>query len=343
MLVRLPFLIILALCGALAAAHADSVHIIKKGETIYSLSRNYGVSIAQIEKVNPRLDKNQLKVGQRVVIPGTQPSPPPPPSPSPKPPTPPPADTNKTPPPLATASTYKVQKGDTLSSIARSFKVSPDQIKNWNRLSGNTIQPGQVLKVASGDTPVKTPDAEPPVKPPGSEPPPDDKRDQLYQFVSKIRTQLDAPRVEKGRWKYIVVHHSGTPSGNAKAFEYYHRYVRHMENGLAYHFVIGNGSGSGDGEIEIGNRWKKQLQGGHLASESLNEIALGICLVGDFDNSRPTRRQIAALIELIDYLQRRTTVGTVKPKLKLHREINPKPTDCPGKYFPGDALHRIFG
>ena len=69
-------------------------------------------------------------------------------------------------------------------------------------------------------------------------------------------------------------------TGTVKGMDRYHREVRHMENGLAYHFVIGNGSGMGDGDIGIGSRWTKQLDGGHLTSERQNQVSLGICLVG---------------------------------------------------------------
>jgi len=117
--------------------------------------------------------------------------------------------------------------------------------------------------------------------------------------------------------------------------------VRGMENGLAYHFVIGNGTDSGDGEIEVGDRWYKQLQGGHVRSDAQNEIAIGICLVGDFQADRPTRRQVSALIELIGYLQGK--VGDPKPLLFLHRDINIISTDCPGRNFPAAAIYRLFG
>ena len=113
-----------------------------------------------------------------------------------------------------------------------------------------------------------------------------------------------------------------------------------MENGLAYHFVIGNGHGSGDGEIEIGPRWVKQLQGGHLHSDELNMIALGVCFVGDFNTTRPTKRQIAAAIELVTYLRQRC--GPPEMIFKGHKEINPRPTECPGKYFPLAAFHKLF-
>lgn len=161
-----------------------------------------------------------------------------------------------------------------------------------------------------------------------------------YTYLTPaIRKAIDRPgsSVRKGRWRYIVVHNSGTKQGNAKAFEYYHRNVRRMPNGMAYHFVIGNGTSSKDGQIEIGGRWHRQLQGGHVHSDYLNNISLGICFVGDFNKQQPTRKQQEALDELIKYLRKR--VGKIDGKqasVKPHRDINPPkwPTDCPGDKFP---------
>jgi hypothetical protein len=167
-----------------------------------------------------------------------------------------------------------------------------------------------------------------------------------WKYLSRpIRAEIDRAKVRKARWRYIAVHNSGTRQGNARAFEHYHRYVRRMQNGLAYHFVIGNGTSSGDGEIEIGNRWRLQLQGGHVHSDYLNNISLGICLVGDFNRDLPTAQQLAALEELIRYLRQR--VGRIDHKwsiVKAHREINPPrwPTDCPGDRFPYRWLHGKF-
>ena len=167
-----------------------------------------------------------------------------------------------------------------------------------------------------------------------------------WKYLSKsVRAEIDRAPVLSRRWRYIVVHNSGTRQGNAKAFEYYHRNVRGMPNGMAYHFVIGNGRSSDDGEIEIGSRWRRQIQGGHVHSDYLNNIALGICLVGDFNHQEPTRRQIEATEELIRYLRQRVgkidrTWAIVKP----HREINPPrwPTDCPGDRFPYRWIHGRF-
>jgi hypothetical protein len=167
-----------------------------------------------------------------------------------------------------------------------------------------------------------------------------------WKYLSAgVRREIDRAPVQKRRWRYIAIHNSGTRQGNAKAFEYYHHRVRKMPNGLAYHFVIGNGTSSGDGEIEIGNRWRRQINGGHVHSDYLNNIALGICLVGDFNRDEPTRRQLAALDELIRYVRQR--VGKIDRQwaiVKAHRELNPPrwPTDCPGDRFPYRWLHKEF-
>jgi hypothetical protein len=52
---------------------------------------------------------------------------------------------------------------------------------------------------------------------------------------------------------------------------------------------------------------------------------------------------LAALEELVDYLRRR--VGRSKGRVlivKAHREINPRPTTCPGKRFPYRWMHQRF-
>lgn len=44
-------------------------HIVKKGETLYSLSRKYGVSVADISRSNHFSTKYELKIGQQILIP----------------------------------------------------------------------------------------------------------------------------------------------------------------------------------------------------------------------------------------------------------------------------------
>jgi N-acetyl-anhydromuramyl-L-alanine amidase AmpD len=152
-----------------------------------------------------------------------------------------------------------------------------------------------------------------------------------YLTAANIDAIRRAP-VQRARWKFIIVHNSGTRQGSARVFDYYHRHVRRMKNGLAYHFVIGNGTSTRNGQIEIGDRWVRQMRGGHVHSDYMNNIGLGICLVGDFNRDQPTRAQLEACEELIKYLQERCGKMAVRP----HREVNPPrwATDCPGDVFP---------
>jgi hypothetical protein len=162
-------------------------------------------------------------------------------------------------------------------------------------------------------------------------------------LTADVRRAIDKAPVKRGRWKYIIIHNSATRQGNAKIFDYYHRRVRKMPNGLAYHFVIGNGSSSGNGQIEVGNRWTRQINGGHVASDYLNNIAIGICLVGDFDRDMPSRAQLDSARELITYLRARVgKSGGKLAQVRGHREVNPKPTTCPGSKFPMSTFRREF-
>jgi outer membrane biosynthesis protein TonB len=166
-----------------------------------------------------------------------------------------------------------------------------------------------------------------------------------YRYLSRsVRSEIDRARVLRRRWQYIVVHNSGTRQGNARIFDYYHRHVRRMTNGLAYHFVIGNGTSSDNGEIEIGDRWRRQINGGHVHSDYLNNIALGICLVGDFNRDQPTRVQLEACEELIRYLRLRCgKIDAHYAIVRPHREMNPPrwATDCPGDSFPYSWFRRF--
>ncbi len=209
---------------------------------------------------------------------------------------------------------YTVRKNDTLSAIARRYGVELSAVLKINKsLRPNRIHPGDVIRIPESKKSGKGSALD-------------------SRLSAALRKQLNRPRVRSGRWKHIVIHHSATASGNAKGMDRYHREERHMENGLAYHFVIGNGGGMEDGEIVVGDRWFKQLQGGHLASESLNETSIGICLVGHFDKTDPTPKQLESLDALIEYLMKRCRLKA--STVNTHQQINPIGTACPGTRFP---------
>jgi hypothetical protein len=166
-----------------------------------------------------------------------------------------------------------------------------------------------------------------------------------YHYLTRsVIDQIRRAPVQRRRWQFIVVHNSGTRQGNARVFDYYHRHVRRMRNGLAYHFVIGNGTSTGNGEIEVGDRWRRQINGGHVHSDYLNNISLGICLVGDFNHDQPTRAQLECCEELIRYLRQRCgKIDNGDILVRPHRGMNPPrwPTDCPGDLFPYSWFRRF--
>lgn len=147
-----------------------------------------------------------------------------------------------------------------------------------------------------------------------------------------IRKELDQFKIRP--WKYIVIHHSASDSGDAASIDKYHKEKRGWVNGLGYDFLIGNGNGARDGQIEVGNRWNKQIDGAHAGNPEYNKHGIGICLVGNFDTDHPTNQQISSLLYLIDYLQKRCNIP--KDNVIMHKTF--RNTVCPGKHFPYDKL-----
>ena len=217
--------------------------------------------------------------------------------------------------PHAYASIHIVSRGDTLGGIAIANGISVDELKRVNKLRSDLIQVGQKLKVPAATT-------------------------QTKDLLGKVRALTTPIRVRKDNWKRIVVHHSAIKYGNAEIYSRAHK-KRGMKNGLAYHFVIGNGIDSGDGEIEVGPRWSKQLLGGHVKDYQINLTAIGICLVGNFQVNHPSKRQMAAFIQLMDWL--RSEVVPEAKQFAGHRDLRGEQTICPGKNFPLAAMHARYG
>ncbi|MBX3355796.1 MAG: N-acetylmuramoyl-L-alanine amidase [Phycisphaeraceae bacterium] len=160
-----------------------------------------------------------------------------------------------------------------------------------------------------------------------------------------------AAPLDRARWRSIVIHHSGLPAGNAASIERFQQSAG--ISGLGYHFVVGNGHGSGDGEIEVGYRWAQQLPGAHVALRpkgtgasgsiaarqasfsaaelsEINERSIAICLVGNGDRSSFTPRQVRELVSLVRALQRE--LGIPASEVRLHRDL--AEVTSPGERFP---------
>jgi murein DD-endopeptidase MepM/ murein hydrolase activator NlpD len=212
---------------------------------------------------------------------------------------------------------YVVKPKDTLSGVAQRHGLTVSQLANRNAISRTArLYVGQRLLI------------------PGTSA--SDSQSALSRMQPALAKAINDAPVKSGRWQAIVVHHAAVDEGTVKSLDRYHREQRHMENGLAYHFLIGNGNGMGDGEIAVGNRWKKQLDGGHLHSEAQNKMALGICLIGDFNKHPPTARQLRSLEDLVRALMRRCQLEA--GAVKTHQQINVVHTQCPGSKFPTRAF-----
>ncbi len=162
-------------------------------------------------------------------------------------------------------------------------------------------------------------------------------RPTLRSTPISVAPQGWAPRIGiSDRWNTIVIHHSGSTSGNADRFDRYHRDVKHWDE-LGYHFVIGNGKGSRDGLVEIGSRWGKQKRGAHCKTpgNQYNLHGIGICLVGDFRQKPPTPAQMASLTQLVWYLA--SACGIPPGRIVTHGGVTGK-TACPGAKFPIHTL-----
>lgn len=105
-------------------------HEVQKGETLYSISRKYGISVGELCSENNISTSAVIKTGQKLKIP-TQNS----------------SETKNTQ-KIEKTDTYIVKKGDTLYGIAKRFGISVETLTILNKMSGsNTIKVGQVLTV----------------------------------------------------------------------------------------------------------------------------------------------------------------------------------------------------
>jgi len=212
--------------------------------------------------------------------------------------------------------TYVVKKGESLGSIASRFQVKTSTLALINRIERpDLIKVGQKLTI--------------PVQGSTYTPPPS-------LLSSSTVKALNAVRAKSGKWKRIVIHHSATPVDDALNMHRVHK-ARGMRNGLAYHFVISNGSRKAyDGEVYLGGRWKSQLDGGHMKKLSWNKESIGICLIGNFELRSPTSKQMDSLEGLCEYLIKRCNIP--KSKVTTHKILHKNHTVCPGKYFSLTSL-----
>ncbi len=124
----------------LAARMAETqIHVVRSGEVLGTIARRYGTTVREIQQLN-NLRGTMIRTGQRLVV--------------------------RAPQPLALPNisqehnVHVVQRGESLSIIANRYRVSVNDLRAWNNLSGNTIFPNQRLIVRPGDSHEDIADAE---------------------------------------------------------------------------------------------------------------------------------------------------------------------------------------
>ena len=143
-------------------------HVVKPGETLWSISQMYGIKLSSLKAKNRIRDERELKAGMvlnlqdfrprnepipmvptgeyRRIVAGTETSPSNKntTSDSPKPQT---TTSKPTSDPAANRVTHTVVQGETLFRLSQLYGVSVDDIKKWNNLSDNTIRIGQKITI----------------------------------------------------------------------------------------------------------------------------------------------------------------------------------------------------
>jgi membrane-bound lytic murein transglycosylase D len=117
-----------------AASKKPKVHVVKSGDSLWSVARKYGVTVPTLASANGLSSNAGLVPGARLEIPGTGGR----------------ADARTASSGAKESSrvTYKVKRGDTLSEIADRFDVSVRELMTWNRLrQSSSLRAGQRLVV----------------------------------------------------------------------------------------------------------------------------------------------------------------------------------------------------
>ena len=99
----------------------SNYYVVKKDDTLYSIARNYGITVDALKQAN-NLSNNNLTIGMSLVIP----------------------DVNTD---VDNEEVYIVKAGDSLYKIAGMFGMTVNELKALNNLTSNNLSIGQRLKV----------------------------------------------------------------------------------------------------------------------------------------------------------------------------------------------------
>ena len=102
----------------------NNTYIVKLGDSLWSIAKRNNITVDKLKQLN-NLNTNTIKVGQILII----------------------SEDIKEPNNIEDYIIYTVKRGDTLYSIARSYNIDINELKNYNNLTDNILSINQELKI----------------------------------------------------------------------------------------------------------------------------------------------------------------------------------------------------
>ena len=129
---------------------------------------------------------------------------------------------------------------------------------------------------------------------------------------------------------FIAVHHSQRKIDSIKRIRDLHIRINKWED-IGYHYLIDK-----KGKIHVGR--SEKFIGAHVFGHNKNSV--GICLIGNFDEEKPTKKQIKTLI---NFLKERIKQYKIRKEDILgHREFSGVTKTCPGKFMDMEKIREII-
>lgn len=128
--------------------------------------------------------------------------------------------------------------------------------------------------------------------------------------------------------KFIAVHHSQRKIDSVKRIRDLHVKINKWED-IGYHWLI-------DKKGKLCKGRSEKFIGAHVYGHNKN--SLGVCLIGNYDEEKPTKKQIQTLIK---FLKEKTKKYKIPVKNILgHREFPDVTKTCPGKFVDMDEIRK---